>query len=337
MAPANQGFRPAWWLPGPHAQTLGARLLRPRGGVHLRRERLETPDGDFLDLDWAESPTAGAAASRIPLVAVLHGLEGSARSKYALQTYRELRRRGLGAVGLNFRGCSGKPNRLPRMYHSGETSDLAWVLEQLHDRHPSRVLGAVGFSLGGNVLLKHLAERGLATPLVAAVAVSVPFDLAAGADAIERGFSRVYRRYLVRKLRRKVRAKATVLREYVAVDELLGARTFREFDDRGTAPLHGFVDAADYYRRSSSGPLLEAIRVPTLLIHSRDDPFLSHEAIPERRIAGNASLKAHIFDRGGHVGFVAGTPWNPTFWAEQAAASFLNERFSAIQTVRTPA
>lgn len=313
-------------------------MLRSAQGVRLSRERLELPDGDCLDLDWAAYPESESGGATAPLVVVLHGLEGSAKSTYALQTYRELKQRGIAAVGLNFRGCGGEPNRLARMYHSGETLDLTWLLEHLRDRFPGCSLGAVGFSLGGNVLLKHLAEHSPAssagvTPLAAAVAISVPFDLAAGATWIERGFSRVYRRYLIRKLRRKVREKAELLDPLVDVAALLDARTFWEFDDRGTAPLHGFRDAADYYERSSSGPRVNEIRVPTLIIHSRDDPFLPASVIPESAIAENPSIEARIYDRGGHVGFVAGAPWAPVFWAERTAADFLAERLSAPQRV----
>ena len=213
------------------------------------------------------------------------------------------------------------------MYHSGETRDLSWLLEELQRRFPARALGAVGFSLGGNVLLKYLAEHD-APCLLAAVAVSVPFDLAAGATWIERGFSRVYRRYLVRKLASKVRAKRELLERQVDVKALLAARTFWEFDDRGTAPLHGFRDARDYYERSSSGPLLGNVCVPTLVIHSRDDPFVPASAIPESLMARNPLIDARISETGGHVGFVAGPPWAPVFWAERTTAEFLAERLN---------
>jgi predicted alpha/beta-fold hydrolase len=313
-------FHPAWWLPGPHAQTLGARWLRPRTGESaLRRERVRLPDGDFLDLDFSDDDP------RLPLVVVLHGLEGSARSTYALEMYRTLRAREIHAVGLNFRSCSGDLNQTPRLYHSGETGDLAHVLGLLRDRFPGRPIGAVGFSLGGNVLLKYLGEAGKAAGTAAAVAVSVPFNLAAGAVQLERGFARAYRRYLVRKLQRKTRAKAAMLRHYVSLERALGARTFEEFDDAATAPLHGFVNAQDYYAKSSSAGYLAAIRVPTLLIHSADDPFLPAGAIPRAAVAANAMLRAEFTESGGHVGFVAGPPWAPVFWAERRAAEFLAE------------
>jgi predicted alpha/beta-fold hydrolase len=268
-------------------------------------------------------PTGPAGA---PLVVVLHGLEGSARSKYALQSYRELAGQGLAAVGLNFRSCSGELNRLPRLYHSGDTGDMRHVIAALAARFPGRTIGALGFSLGGNVLLKYLGEV-CESVVSAAVAISVPFDLAAGADVIERGLARGYRQYLVRRLQRKVQAKRELLDGEVDLERILRARTFREFDDAGTAPLHGFANADDYYARSSSKRFLEAITVPTLLISAYDDPFLPASALREVASAADGSrLETKFTPRGGHVGFVTGSPWAPRFWAEQTAANYLAER-----------
>lgn len=325
---AHDGFRPAWWLAGAHAQTLGARLLRSGRGVRLRRERLELPDGDFLDLDWVEAAAGVRARRSGPLVLVLHGLEGSSQSKYALEMYRALLPRGLDAVGMNFRSCSGEPNRLPRLYHSGDTGDVSHVLTVLGARYPERPLGAVGFSLGGNVLLKFLGERGDGAPLRAAVAISVPFDLAAGAAYLEHGFSRVYRRYLIRRLMRKVRAKRHLVCDLVDVERALAARTFREFDEVTTAVLHGFAGAEDYYRRSSSAQFVHAIRVATLIVHAVDDPFLPGRAIPRDAVARNPHVTACLTGGGGHVGFVAGSPWAPIFWGEREGARFLAARLS---------
>lgn len=318
-------FRPAWWLPGGHAQTLGARLLRSRRGVRLTPERVELPDGDFVDLAWPS--VAPPDSQTAPLVLVLHGLEGSARSTYAVEMYRALGARGLASVGLSFRSCSGELNRLPRLYHSGETGDLAYVLDLLAARFPGRRIGAAGFSLGGNVLLKYLGDDGRRQATAAAV-ISVPFDLSAGADRLDRGFSRLYRWYLLRKLKRKTRAKARILEAQVDVRQALAARTFRQFDDVATAPLHGFADAEDYYRRSSSGRYLRGISIPTLLIHSADDPFLPRGAIPGEAVRARGNLVAAFTERGGHVGFVSGSPWAPVFWAERTAAAFLAEHLA---------
>jgi predicted alpha/beta-fold hydrolase len=319
-------FRPAWWLPGPHAQTIAGRMLRLGRSFPLRRERIETPDGDFLDLDFTPAPREGA-----PRVLLLHGLEGSARRGYALITYAELAAAGLQGVGLNFRSCSGEPNRLPRLYHSGETGDLRFVLDHLAERFPDVRRGAIGFSLGGNVLLKLLGEEGEGARrwLETAVAISVPYDLAAGADHLERSaMGRFYRRRFVRSLQRKLEAKRALVADEVDLHRALRARTFREFDDAATAPLHGFADAAEYYRLSSSARYLEAIRIPTLLLHAEDDPFLPPHALPREAIARNPYLVPVITSRGGHVGFIGGPPWAPRFWAESEAVRFLAARLS---------
>ncbi len=326
-------FVPAWWLPGPHFQTLGARFLRSRRGIEFHRERLELPDGDFVDLDWAgtDGKTGRREDGKGPIVVVLHGLEGSARSKYAIETYRQLLARNVTPVGLNFRSCSGELNRLPQMYHSGETTDLAFVLRTLRTRYSTRRFGAIGFSLGGNVLLKYLGQHAESTehtfPDVAA-AVSVPFDLAAGADYIERGMSKFYLAFLLRKLKSKIRGKEEQLAGLVDVNRVLSSRGFRDFDDTGTAPLHGFRDADDYYAQSSSNQFLATIGVTTLLIHSEDDPFLPSYAIPRAAAARNPNIESHFVSTGGHVGFVEGLPWSPRFWAEATAAAFVSRHLA---------
>jgi len=322
---APSPFRPAWWLPGPHFQTLGARWLRSRLHVPTHRERLELPDGDFVDLDFAFEPPLSNGSDTRPLVLVLHGLEGSARSGYALEIYRVLRERGMAAVGLNFRSCSGELNRLPRLYHSGETEDLQRVLRALTERYPGRERGAIGVSLGGNVLLKYLGEAGSAARsyLGAAVAVSVPFDLSAGADQLLLPGGRLYTAHLLRRLREKLEAKRDLMPAKVDVARALRARSFREFDDAVTAPLHGFAGAEDYYNQSSSAGYLDRIRVPTLLLHSCDDPFLPRARIPRQKVEDNPNLTAVFTGHGGHIGFVArSSPLKPCFWAEREAGRF---------------
>ncbi len=302
-----------------------------RGGVELRRERLTLPDGDFLDLDWAWRVRKTELPASSPLVLVVHGLEGSAESGYSRELYRTLAAKGIASVGMNFRSCSGELNRQPRMYHSGETEDLSFVLTAIRARFPDRPLGAVGVSLGGNALLKHLGELGENSCRVvqAAVAISVPYDLAAGADFVERGFSKTYRWFLVRSLKRKIRGKAALLRGSIDVEAALESRTFREFDDVSTAPLHGFRNAEDYYRRSSSVRYLDRIRTPSLLVQSRDDPFLPEDSIPDDSSVSSDFIEWRITARGGHVGFVEGPPWAPTLWAELQAAAFLAEKLQA--------
>jgi predicted alpha/beta-fold hydrolase len=322
MIASRPRFSPSWWLPGPHAQTIGARLLRPSRGPQLRRERWTTPDGDFVDLDFVED----AGTRDDVLVLLLHGLEGSARSGYVLELERQLLDRGIGSVGLNFRSCSGELNRGRRLYHSGETSDLAFVISRLLDGAPKRRLAAIGISLGGNVLLKHLGETGDSADLVAAAAWSVPFDLGTGARFMETGLNRRYVDRLLESLKTKVRARRNEIGGLIDVERTLQATTFREFDDAATAPLHGFSDADDYYRQCSSAGFIPAIATPTLVIHSRDDPFLPAVAIPEPSLRSNPAITAVITDRGGHVGFVAGrVPFAPRFWAEEVIVDWLDD------------
>lgn len=320
-------FRPAWWLPGPHAQTVGGRLLRRPALPAFTRERVELPDGDFVDLDFPPGP----ADEDAPIVLLTHGLEGSARRGYAINVYRELAARGVRAVGLNFRSCSGEPNRLARAYHSGDTGDIRHVLHLLAERFPSAPRGAIGFSLGGNALLKLLGEeREAGTSLVrAAVAVSVPYDLAAGADWLDRTImGRFYTARFVKSLLAKAMAKGALLNGVCDPERIRRARSFREFDDAVTAPIHGFRDAADYYAESSSARFIPEIRVPTLLLHAADDPFLPAHRFPVAEVKANPLVQAVVTNGGGHVGFITGPPWAPQFWAEREASRFLAARLA---------
>ncbi len=320
---SQSSFEPPWWLKGPHAQTIGSRVLRPKKTVDLNRQRWTTPDGDFLDIDFVDE----SGLRNDVLVLVLHGLEGSSESGYAYQLYHQLARRGIRAAGLNFRSCSGELNRGLRLYHSGETSDTAWVVERLREQRPERQLAAIGISLGGNVLLKFLGEQGHDSSLVAASAWSAPFDLRAGAKHMESGFARTYVTRLVHKLQRKLRARADEFDGLVDVDRALRATTFWEFDDAATAPLHGFAGADDYYERSSSRHFLSSITTPTLVLHSKDDPFQPAAAIPLVTIDKNPAITGIIADRGGHVGMMTGsTPFKPYFWAENTIADWIEDK-----------
>lgn len=315
-------FEPAWWLRGPHPQTLGARFLRPKLGPSVRRERWDTPDGDFLDLDFFE----GEGLRDDVLVILLHGLEGSAKSGYIIETAGRLAERCVPSVAMNFRSCSGELNRGLRLYHSGETTDLAWVIERLRMERPHRRLAASGVSLGGNVLLKYLGERGSSSDLVAAAAWSLPFDLAAGARFMEHGFARFYVNRLLRSLKTKTRGRQDELGPYIDLERTLQASTFWEFDDAATAPLHGFDGADDYYEQSSCGQFVPKIELPTLVIQSRDDPFVPATAVPEVALNNNPMITPVITDHGGHVGFVSGAnPFAPHFWAEDTIALWLGQ------------
>jgi predicted alpha/beta-fold hydrolase len=262
---------------------------------------------------------------------VLHGLEGTIRSHYLQGVLGAAARRGWSADALIFRTCNGETTQAPRLYHSGETTDLALVVERLVHEQPGQPLALAGFSLGGNVLLKWLGERGneLPTEVRAAAAVSVPFDLERGSRFIERGFARVYTRHFLRTLRSKARVKLERDPGLFDASALERARTLFEFDDAVTAPVHGFENAADYYRRSSSLGFLSSIRRPTLLLSAYDDPFLPPAVLREveRLARGNPHVTIEFHQRGGHVGFISGhVPWAPRYYAEERVLEFLEAR-----------
>jgi predicted alpha/beta-fold hydrolase len=286
-----------------------------------RRERWELPDGDFLDVDRLPAPAADA-----PLAVICHGLEGSSGAPYVRGLAAALAGRGFGIAALNFRGCSGEMNRLPRFYHSGETGDLDHALIRLAAERPGRPLVAAGFSLGANVVAKYLGEHGEALPpeLRAAAVISVPWDLSASARALDGPgpMARLYRERFLRRLRRKAQAKGARFPD--AIDTAAAARavTVVGFDDAVTAPLHGFASAADYYARCSAGRFLHGIRRPLLAINSLDDPMVPRSCLPDARSCGE-QLRLETTARGGHVGFVEGSPWRPRYWAEARAAEWL--------------
>lgn len=311
-------FQPAWWLRGPHAQTLWASTLRRTPRPRLRRERLELPDGDFLDLEWA-------VGGEGPVVLLLHGLEGSVKSNYASGLLSALQRDGYTAVLMHFRGCSGEPNRLARGYHSGETGDLDYMVRLLRQRFPGRSLGVVGYSLGGNVLLKWLGENGASAPVAGAVAVSVPFELGRVADRLELGFSRLYQWVLLRRMRINLARKLKHVALPLAPFDPGSLTSFRRFDDAVTAPLHRFDGVEDYYRRCSSRQFLRDITVPTLILHAVDDPFMMPDVVPEAHELG-AGVALELARAGGHVGFVAGDwPWGARYWLEERIPRYLAE------------
>ena len=305
-------------MPGRHLQTLYPSLFRQRRPPSLQRERLELPDGDFLDLDWT-APTQGAR------VLILHGLEGSIESHYAGGLLSRLSAAGYNAGLLYFRGRSGTPNRLPRSYHSGDTGDLEFVVRHLHGQFPQQPLAVIGFSLGGNVLLKWLGESDTRAGIQQAIAISVPFDLDAAARQLDRGISRIYRNHLLGRMRAAVRRKAAFHPPPWPLERLDELRSFRAFDDAITAPLHGFSDVDDYYARASSRQFLKSIRVPTVILQSADDPFLPASALPQSGDLG-PDVILELSPHGGHVGFITGNrPFSPRYWLEQRILELLSD------------
>jgi uncharacterized protein len=320
-APAATDFSPAWWCRNRHLQTMWGPIFR-RERLAFRRERVRLPDGDFVDLDWVDA----RAPTSAPLLLVLHGLEGSSTSHYVLGMLADARARGWRGVSLNFRSCSGELNHLPRFYHSGDTGDFDAVLRLLASREPELSVGVVGVSLGGNVLLKWLGEQGAGAPnaVRGGVGISVPFDLTPCARELDRGFAKVvYTANFMRTMRRKVVEKARRFPGFVDVTATRRARTFSAYDDAVTAPLFGFADARDYWRRASCRPYLARVARPALAIHAADDPFIPPDALPTP-----AELSPHVrlvvTAHGGHVGFIEGRwPWRNGSWAERRALDFL--------------
>jgi predicted alpha/beta-fold hydrolase len=320
-------FHAAWWLPGAHLQTIWGRFFRPVSMPPLRHERWDTPDGDIVDIYRVHAPPGA------PQFLLLHGLEGGLRSHYARGMLAAAAKRGWGATLLVFRSCGPEPNRLQRLYHSGDTGDARMVLEHLVEAHPDVPLLLAGVSLGGNVLLRLLAEYGgrnsVAGHVAGAATLSVPYDLARSAEFLGHGFSRVYELRFVSSLKRKALAKRARFAGFPADETRIRcARSFYEFDDAVTAPLHGYAGADDYYARASSLPVLGRIRIPTLLISAEDDPFLPREVLHEVRRAARANRALHplFVPHGGHAGFVTGAPWGPRYWAEDRALAFLAAR-----------
>jgi uncharacterized protein len=314
-------YRAPAWLPGGHAQTLYAVLLGRRMPARFARERWRTPDGDFIDVDRAlhESHAGG------PRVVLFHGLEGSSRSHYAGAFAREAARRGWRLSVPHFRGCSGEPNLLPRAYHSGDWPEIQWILRRFRDEEPRAPLYAVGVSLGGNALLRWLGEdRDAPGTVAAAAAVSSPMDLMAAGDALGRGFNRVYTRVFLATM--KPKAERMLERHPGLFDgrALRAAGTLRAFDDCVTAPLHGFRDVDDYWTRASSKPVLGRIRVPTLLVNARNDPFMPSRALPDpERLP--PEVRGEFPAGGGHVGFVTGPFPGRLDWLPRRVADFFLE------------
>ncbi len=318
MSYINNRFKPAWWLPGAHSQTLWPYFFHRFNNTGFDTERLEIPDGDFVDLSWTKR-------TAVPLVAVFHGLEGNVRSHYVCGILQAVHNCGWRGVLMHFRGCSGEPNRLKRGYHSGDTEDIRFFINTLRRRHPHTPIAAIGYSLGGNALLKYLAESAETTPLCAAVAVSVPYQLNACALRLESGLSKIYQWKLLGQLRRKMRKKIPAESGTSDNKKLESCRTFRQFDDQFTAPMHGFNGVDDYYEKSSSRQFLHHIRTPTLLIHATDDPFMTPSAVPDMtELAEDVILE--LSAKGGHAGFVGGRlPWRPKYWLEKRIPEYLDQ------------
>lgn len=321
-------FKPAWWLKNCHLQTIYPSLIRKAPNPpESRRERLITPDDDFIDIDFCGTGDQ-------PIVILLHGLTGSSQSGYIKGLQTALLNQGFRSAAINFRGCSGEANNRARCYHSGETEDTHFLYQTLRQREPDTPIAAVGFSLGGNVLLKWLGEHGANLDLFAAVAVSVPLVLGVCATKLDEGFSRAYRKNLLNELKGYMSNKLRHLESIGHLDDaakikglgdLSPINSFWEYDDRVVAKLHGFQDVHDYYNRSSSRQYLKSIAVRTLLIQAVDDPFMTTEVLPKQEEL-SSQVQLEFTPHGGHVGFVTGIiPFRPKFWLEDRIPAFLHK------------
>jgi len=315
-------FKPAWWLTNCHLQTIAAKWFRRKLQVSIIEEVLTTPDDDIIELAWTELPCSHTIK---PIVVILHGLEGSIDSHYAKGMLNTVKKQGWIGVLVHFRGCGKQLNRKAISYHSGFTADIEFVAQRLHSLYLHHPKYSIGFSLGGNVLAQHLAMQQENAVFNAATIICAPLHLATCSDRINRGFSKIYQKYLVDMLKTSALQKIERgLVNHISQQDIQSIRTMREFDEQFTAPINQYVDANDYYQRASGLFNINKITIPTLIIHAKDDPFLAHEHIvSQKQLSKN--IQFEVSTKGGHVGFIAGKlPFRPEFWLEHRTMSYLS-------------
>ncbi len=314
-------YCPPLFLRSGHLQTIFPVLFRKFDDVHYTRKRIETPDGDFFDLDFSEDHRSDQIAL------IVHGLEGSSFTHYSQGMVRAFTQNGWAATVLNLRGCSGSPNRLYSSYHSGSTEDLDQTIEWIkRSKHYSKIV-LIGFSLGGNIVLKYLGDRAKTIdPLIkGAAAISVPCDLASSAERLATNENWIYQKRFMISLRSKLEQKRSDKTKIVPI--LPKFKTFHDFDSFYTAPAHGFKSADDYWTRCSCRSVLSSISLPCLLLNARDDPFLSPSCFPTEIAAQSAYLFSEFPQNGGHVGFVAFNS-HKRYWHEERILSFFSKQLS---------
>lgn len=309
-------YRSPLWLANGHLATIIPHLFRRVKPVEYKRERIETTDGDFLDLDWS------ASGHSRKLILFSHGLEGSSRAKYIQGMVPHFRNEGFDILAWNFRSCSGEINRTARFYHSGATDDLDRVVQHVLQTTQYEQIFLIGFSMGGNITLKYLGEKHSEVPerIKSAVVFSVPCDLQSASEKLNTGMGRVYTRKFLITLNKKLIQKKDLLRNMgIELNGLTKIWDFTTWDDRFTAPIHGFKSAQDYYTRSSSKPFLKDIRVPTLIVNAKNDPFLGKTCFPEEELKSHPFVRLSAPDLGGHVGFAS----RGAYWSESLALAAL--------------
>ncbi len=317
-------FKSAFGLQNRHLQTIYSSFFRENKNLDIEVETFTLSDGDFVEAYWLDKPLQKTTA---PIVVIFHGLEGSFSSPYINGIMNTLQKEGFACVLMHFRSCSGKLNNKAKAYHSGQTQDAKEFIESIKERFSSNDLFAIGYSLGGNMLLKLLGECGGYTPLKGAVSVCAPLDLAICADVISQGFSSFYEKKMLDNL------KETLLLKYEQHDmeklislkkeEVKNIKTIREFDEVYTSKINGFGNATNYYKLCSSKQFLKDIKIKTLLIQSLDDPFMTPEVIPEKEeLSSSVTLEVH--EKGGHLGFISGTIFKPVYWLDERIVSYFH-------------
>lgn len=318
-------FKPAWWLSNAHAQTVYASMRHPVQAPVDKVEKIDLPDGDFLDLAWSTANLPDDS----PLIIILHGLGGCVNSSYVARFMNAFNQQGWRAVLMHFRGAGKEINRLPRAYHSGDTGDLDFLIQTLNIREPDTKKAIVGVSLGGNVLLKWLGEQRVHSKVQTAVAVSVPFLLNKVADRMSTGLSRFYQTHLLNQFKSVFAQKVTHLKNPPEVlKKAADCHCFWTFDNQVTAPLYGFSNVHSYYRESSSRQYLQHIMTPTLVIHAQDDPFMTIDVLPaEHELSESVTLE--VSKKGGHVGFISGKKiWEPVYWLDHRIPEYIAKQFN---------
>ncbi|MFC1493065.1 YheT family hydrolase [candidate division KSB1 bacterium] len=301
-----------------HLQTAYPTLIRKLNKNYYLRERIDTPDGDFLDLDWAVNGNRRLAV-------ISHGLEGNTHRQYVLGMVKHLLERDFDALAWNYRGCSGEPNRVLRFYHNGDTDDLKLVIDHAVNTGRYKELFLIGFSMGGNLTLSYLGKKGDDVPdiLMKAVTFSVPCDLEASSDALDRFSNTLYLKRFLRKLHKKIKVKMEKMPGKIDDKGYSSIKSFRDFDERYTAPMNGFRDARDYWEKTSSRKFIPGIKIPTLIVSAKDDPFLEGGCYPVQESEESRNVYLEMPEHGGHTGFVEFNREN-VYWSEKRAVRFLN-------------
>jgi len=319
-------FQPSFLLKNRHVQTLYAPLFRKFPKIEIDIENFTLSDGDFVEAYWHKLTNH---TNTTPILILFHGLTGSFDSPYIKGVMLAAEKKGFSSVLMHFRGCSGKDNLKPRSYHSGDTQDAREFIASIHKRYPKAKLFAAGYSLGANMLLKLIAEEKDKTPLTAAVAVSAPMLLDVCANKMRKGFSKFYQNILLKDLRLALHKKydAHPMKKLIGLkrEDIEKLKDFWEFDEAYTAKINGFQSAQDYYTKSSAKQYLKAITIPTLIIHAKDDPFMTQEVIPKKEDISKA-ISLEILDHGGHVGFISGSLFSPIYWLDKRIVTFYKEQ-----------